>query len=322
MNGKILVMTRQNANQATADLTMRATSDGQYVDFTVHVIINVIVDEPPYIVNPVQDVAFIEYPQTVQVGLDGVATDPDDPDENITYSIVSNSNPSALTASMSGKTLVMTRQTANQATVDLTMRATSDGQYVDFTVHVILKAVVDNPPYIVNPVPNVVFNEFPQTIEVDLTGVATDPDDPDENIVYRIIDNPSPENVTATMNGRILVLERQANNDADFTIQMRATSDGQHIDFEVHLIMYIIDGVEDNQTAMAIYPNPTNSMITIDLPENQSFEYEVYDLVGHNLLKGRSNGATRIDLTSCRQGVYFIVVIYDNNRLTQKVIVQ
>ncbi|MBQ5548008.1 MAG: DUF4465 domain-containing protein, partial [Prevotella sp.] len=98
-------------------------------------------DLPPYIVNPVSDVVFNEYPQTQQVNLNGVATDPDDPDENIVYSIVSNSNPSALTATMSGKILVMTRQNANQATADLTMRATSDGQHVDFNVHVIINAM-------------------------------------------------------------------------------------------------------------------------------------------------------------------------------------
>ena len=98
-------------------------------------------DLPPYIVNPVSDVVFNEYPQTQQVNLNGVATDPDDPDENIAYSIVSNSNPSVLTATMSGRILVMTRQNANQATADLTMRATSDGQSVDFTVHVIINAV-------------------------------------------------------------------------------------------------------------------------------------------------------------------------------------
>ena len=99
-------------------------------------------DLPPYIVNPVQDVVFNNYPQTLQVNLNGVATDPDDPDENIVYSIVSNSNPSALTASLNGKILVMTRQNANQATANLTMRATSDGQSVDFTVHVVINAIV------------------------------------------------------------------------------------------------------------------------------------------------------------------------------------
>ena len=99
-------------------------------------------DLPPYIVNPVQDVVFNQYPQTIQVNLNGVATDPDDPDENIVYSIVSNSNPSALNATMSGKTLVMTRQNENHATVDLTMRATSDGQSVDFNVHIVINAIM------------------------------------------------------------------------------------------------------------------------------------------------------------------------------------
>ena len=323
MSGKILIMTRQNANQATADLTMRATSDGQHVDFNVHVILNAVVDEPPYIVNPVQDVVFNEYPQTIQVNLNGVATDPDDPDENITYSIVSNSNPSSLTATMSGKILIMTRQNEYQATADLTMRATSDGQHVDFNVHVIINGVSDEPPYIANPVEDVVFTDFPQTIEVDLEGVASDPDDPDEDIVYSVVSNPFPEDVTATMDGKTLVLTRGANNDADFSVVMRATSDGQYVDFPVHILMYIVEGVEEDANVMMVYPNPTYGMITIDLPESQSFEYEVYDLVGQNVLRGRSDdGSARIDLTSCRQGIYFIAVMWNENRLIQKVIVR
>ena len=194
-------------------------------------------DLPPYIVNPVSDVVFNEYPQTQQVNLNGVATDPDDPDENIVYSIVSNSNPSALTATMSGKILVMTRQNANQATADLTMRATSDGQSVDFTVHVILNAVIDEPPYIVNPVSDVVFDEYPQTQQVNLNGVATDPDDPDENIAYSIVSNSNPSVLTATMSGRILVMIRQNANQATADLTMRATSDGQHVDFTVHVVI-------------------------------------------------------------------------------------
>jgi hypothetical protein len=316
-------MTRRNANQATANLTMRATSDGQSVDFNVHVILNVVVDEPPYIVNPVQDVVFNEYPQTQQVNLNGVASDPDDPDENIAYSIVSNSNPSALTATMSGKILIMTRQNANQATADLTMRATSDGQHVDFNVHVILNVVIDEPPYIADTVKDVLFDEFPQTIEFDLDGVATDPDDPDEDIVYSIVDTPNPDDLSVSMNDRILVLTRLTNIEADFNLTMRATSDGQYVDFPVHIIMYIAEGVEENMNAMTLYPNPTHGMITIDLPESRSFEYEVYDLVGQSVLKGRSNGgSTRIDLTSCPQGVYFVAVSWNENRLIQKVIVR
>ena len=323
MSGKILVVTRQNANQATADLTMRATSDGQYVNFTVHVILNAVVDEPPYIVNPVSDVVFNEYPQTQQVNLDGVATDPDDPDENIVYSIVSNSNPSALTATMSGKILVMTRQNANQATVDLTMRATSDGQYVNFNVHVIINAVIDEPPYVVTPVPDVVMDEFPKLVYIDFNGVATDPDDPDELIEYTMLSNSNEAAVSATMNGRILMLERLTAEQADAEIAMRATSDGQYVDFSFRVIMNHVEGVEEDAMAMQVYPNPTNGMLTIRMDESQSFDYEVCNLMGQCLLNGQAqNGSAQIDLSSCHQGVYFVVVSCGGSRVIRKVMVQ
>jgi len=323
MSGKILVMTRQNANQATADLTMRATSDGQHVDFNVHVIINVVVDNPPYIVNPVSDVVFDEYPQTIQVNLNGVATDPDDPDENITYSIASNSNPSALTATMSGKILVMTRQNANQATADLTMRATSDGQHVDFNVHVIINAVVDNPPYIVNPVSDVVFDEYPQTIQVNLNGVATDPDDPDENIVYSVVSSSNPEALTITMNDRFLVLVRETEDEAEADLVMRAMSDGQFVDFNIHVIIKGVESVDENATSFMAYPNPTSGTLILMISDAQWFDYEIYDISGKTIMRGSNIGQeTRINLDDCRKGVYFISVITEHQRLMQKVIVQ
>jgi putative lipoic acid-binding regulatory protein len=323
MSGKILVMMRQNANQATANLTMRATSDGQYVDFIVHVIINAYVDQPPYIVNPVQDVVFNEYPQTIQVNLNGVATDPDDPDEQITYSIVSNSNPSALTATMNGKILVMTRQNANQATANLTMRATSDGQYVDFTVHVIINAVIDLPPYIVHPVQDVVMDEFPKIVQIDLDGVATDDDDPDELIEYTLLSNSNEEALSATMAGKILILERLTEDQAEADVAMRATSDGQYVDFNVHVIMNQVEGVDENRFGFAVYPNPTHGQLILTVSEVSSFDYRVYDHVGQCVASGKTQGTeTRLDLSYLNKGIYFISVEWEDNRLVQKVIVR
>ena len=323
MNGKILVMTRQNANQAIADLTMRATSDGQHVDFNVHVIINVVVDEPPVIANPVQDVVFNEYPQTIQVDLDGVATDPDDPDENIVYTIVNNSNTGALTATMNGKILVMTRQNADQAVADLTMRATSDGQHVDFNVHVIINAVIDEPPYIINPVDEIGFDAFPQTIEVNLEGVATDPDDPDEDIVYSVVMNPNPEVLTATMDGRILELIRETEDGDEFDLVMRATSDGQYVDFNIHVIIKEMEGVGETTTSFMAYPNPTSGALTLFVANAQYFDYEVYNFIGQSLVQGTAVGQEAIlDLGDCPKGVYFVSVNYDGNRMIQKVVVK
>ena len=323
MNGKILMMTRQNANQATANLTMRATSDGQSVDFIVHVIMNVVVDEPPYVANPVSDVVFNEYPQTIQVNLNGVATDPDDPDENIVYSIVSNSNPSALNATMSGKVLVMTRQNANQATADLTMRATSDGQFVDFNVHVIINAVIDEPPFIMNPVEEVVFEEFPQAIEINLDGVATDPDDPDEEIIYSLVSNPNPEALTATMDGKTIQLVREMEEEAEFDLTMRATSDGQYVDFNIHVIMNQVVGMGEYMFNTVVYPNPSSGLLNLLVANAQGFDYEIYNAMGQIVMRGDVIGQeAALDLNDCPKGVYFVSILMDGKRLVQKVMVR
>ena len=280
-------------------------------------------DLPPYIANPVQDVVFNEYPQTIQVNLDGVASDPDDPDENITYSIVSNSNPGALNATMNGKILVMTRQNANQATANLTMRATSDGQSVDFNVHVIINAYVDEPPYIANPVQDVVFNEYPQTIQVNLDGVASDPDDPDELIEYAMLSNSNEEAVVATLTDKILKLERLNEEQAIADITMRATSDGQHVDFNIHVIMNEVEGVDENLYGIMAYPNPTDGRLTLSLNGASGFDYQIYNLVGQSVMNGRIVGdETCLDLGCLIKGVYYISIECNDNKWIQKVIVR
>ena len=323
MSGKILVMTRQNANQTIVDLTMRANSDGQTVDFNVHVIINQVVDNPPYIVNPVQDVVFDDFPQTLQVNLDGVASDPDDPDENILYMIVGNSNPDALSTSMSGKILVLTRRNEDAAVADLTMRAASDGQYVNFNVHVIINQIVDEPPFILNPVPEVVLDEFPQTLQVNLDGVASDPDDPDEGITYGIVSNSNETALSVEMDGKILVLSRLVEEQAEADLVMRATSDGQFVDFEIHVVMNQVVGVDENGSSFVVYPNPTSGTLTLTVADAQRFDYNLLNISGQSVMRGSAFGSEiQLDLGECPKGVYFVSIRWNGNRLIQKVVVK
>ena len=323
MSGKILVMTRQNANQAIVDLTMRANSDGQTVDFNVHVIINQVVDNPPYIVNPVQDVVFDDFPQTLQVNLDGVASDPDDPDENILYMIVGNSNPDALSTSMSGKILVLTRRNEDAAVADLTMRAARDGQYDNFNVHVIINQIVDEPPFILNPVQDMVFDEFPQTLQVNLDGVASDPDDPDEGITYGIVSNSNETALSVEMDGKILVLSRLVEEQAEADLVMRATSDGQFVDFEIHVVMNQGVGVDENGSSFVAYPNPTSGTLTLTVADAQRFDYDLLNISGQSVMRGSAFGSEiQLDLGECPKGVYFVSIRWNGNRLIQKVVVK
>ena len=119
------------------------------------------------------------------------------------------------------------------------------------------------------------------------------------------------------------MLERLTAEQADAEIAMRATSDGQYVDFNFRVIMNYVEGLEEDAMAMLVYPNPTNGMITVHLDESQSFDYEVYNLMGQCVLNGQAqNGSAQIDLSSCHQGVYFVAVSWGGSRVIRKVMVQ
>jgi hypothetical protein len=183
-------------------------------------------------------------------------------------------------------------------------------------------AAVDLPPYIVIQVQDVVMDEFPKIVYVDFSGVATDPDDPDELIEYTMLSNSNEAAVSSTMGGRVLMLERLTEEQADAEIAMRATSDGQYVDFSFRVIMNHVEGVEESDMSFKVYPNPTSGLLTIDADGAQQFDFEVYNLMGQVVMNGMAIGQkTRIDLGGCPKGVYFVSVKYDGNCVVQKVIV-
>lgn len=180
----------------------------------------------------------------------------------------------------------------------------------------------DLPPYIVIQVQDVVMDEFPKIVYVDFSGVATDPDDPDELIEYAMLSNSNEAAVSSTMEGRVLMLERLTEEQADAEIAMRATSDGQYVDFSFRVIMNHVEGVEESDMSFKVYPNPTSGLVTIDADGAQQFDFEVYNLMRQVVMNGMAIGQkTRIDLGGCPKGVYFVSVKYDGNCVVQKVIV-
>ena len=116
---------------------------------------------------------------------------------------------------------------------------------------------------------------------------------------------------------------RQTNHDAEFDLRMRATSDGQSVDFEVHVTMYIVEGVGENSMAVLVYPNPSQGMVTIAVEGNLGFEYQLFNFMGKAVLKGKSNDQTMtLDLSGFSKGIYFISMTTDSRCLTQKIIVE
>ncbi len=180
----------------------------------------------------------------------------------------------------------------------------------------------DLPPYIANPVEDVVFNEYPQTIQVNLDGVATDDDDPDDQITYSIVSNSNSAELTATMNGKMLNLTRISREEGASHLVLRATSDGQYVDFDVNVTMnYVPDGIEENENVtVSIYPNPAHDIIFVgannDLPVQR---IDIYDVTGQLIL---ISNETEINVSTLPKGVYFITVFTENQKFVERIIIK
>lgn len=180
----------------------------------------------------------------------------------------------------------------------------------------------DLPPYVVNPVEDVVFNEYPETIAVNLDGVVTDDDDPDENIAYSIVSNSNADELEAHMNGKMLNLTRTSREESTSHLVLRATSDGQYVDFEINVIMHLVpDGVEENDAAsISVYPNPAHDYIRIDTQSIAPVQrVDIYNSTGQMVL---STTETEISVSTLPQGVYFISVFTENQKFVERIVIK
>ena len=177
----------------------------------------------------------------------------------------------------------------------------------------------DLPPYILNPVGDVEFNGYPQTIQLYLNGVASDPDDDDELIEYSIISNSNPDELEANMDGKMLNLTRRTTNEAEVNLVMRATSDGQYVDFNIHVVINSYEGLDENTLIVKVFPNPCRDQLHLSVGNNQAFEYCIHNLLGQTVMSGESQGEAVLDLGSCPSGVYFVTVIQNGQRFVSKI---
>jgi len=180
----------------------------------------------------------------------------------------------------------------------------------------------DLPPYIVNPVDDVVFTDFPETIEVNLDGVATDDDNDDEQIVYTIVSNSNETELSAQIEAKTLIMNRVSREEAVADLVLRATSNGLYVDFNVHVVInFVPDGIEDNEMEMiSVYPNPAHDFIRVETQSIASvLGVEIYNVTGQKVLLSKD---TEINVSTLPEGVYFVVVFTENQRIVERIVIQ
>ena len=77
------------------------------------------------------------------------------------------------------------------------------------------------------------------------------------------------------------------------------------------------DVVENEDNAVAVYPNPVKDQLYVKAEGLRSVE--VFNLVGQRVLETE---ASTIDMGSLNQGIYFVRVIADGKVVTKRVVKQ
>ena len=92
-----------------------------------------------------------------------------------------------------------------------------------------------------------------------------------------------------------------------------------------YTIYYNINGLNNQEQIIKIYPNPTSGLITVDLTSDIK-NITVLDIIGNQLLqvenKSNQSSPIRLDLSSFAQGTYFIQIEQNNQILNYQIILQ
>jgi hypothetical protein len=80
----------------------------------------------------------------------------------------------------------------------------------------------------------------------------------------------------------------------------------------------VVDNVgieEQNQLQLFVYPNPASSTLTIENPQGLISNFVVMDATGREVLSGKLEGETILNLSSFSPGAY--TILFENKALQE-----
>ncbi|MBD2302710.1 Calx-beta domain-containing protein [Nostoc sp. FACHB-190] len=219
-----LILDYQENQSGTAEITIRGTANGQFIDDIFTVAVNP-VDDPPTVENAIADLSVNEDADNTVIDLTNVFSDIDG--DAIAKSVFTNSNTGLVAATIVNNQLILDYQENQSGTAEITIRGTANGQFIDdiFTVAV---NPVDDPPTVENAIADLSVNEDADNTVIDLTNVFSDIDG--DGIAKSVFTNNNTSLVTATIVNNQLILDYQENQSGTAEITIRGTANGQFID--------------------------------------------------------------------------------------------
>ena len=183
----------------------------------------------------------------------------------------------------------------------------------------------DGAPYVANPMGTVSIISNDSAYVFDISGVFSDPDDDDSDIVKEVVANSNEDLLSASISGDELTLKGKVmllkSSYEEVQIILEGSLGGLAAMDTVMVTLEFLSGLEDDPLAhVRIYPNPSNGQFIIDSETGEVLDVSIYSITGtkvytnRHLLSGES-----IDLSAQAAGAY-IVHIQNRSGVISKMI--
>jgi hypothetical protein len=182
-----------------------------------------------------------------------------------------------------------------------------------------LYVLPDAAPYVANPLSDFSTYGYLSDTLIDLSGVFSDPDDPDSEITKRIAANSNSSLASASIVGNELLIQftyvtKAAYESTRIEIVVEGVSNGLSVrdSFE---ISHDPGAVESkNSISVHIYPNPSSGLFTIEGSQEDLQKVSVYNLSGTLLYENREfETGQQVDISAVPAGSYILRVQGQNS---------
>ncbi|MDF3128288.1 Ig-like domain-containing protein [Kiritimatiellaeota bacterium B1221] len=225
-----LTLDYQDDQNGTATIRIRATDSGAlFVEDVFTVTVNDVNDNPT-LTNAVADYTVDEDAADTVLDLTSIFSDVEDADSDLIYTVESNNNATLIAASVNATSdeLTLAYLSNQNGSATLTIRATDAGAlFIEDTFTVTVNAVNDTPA-VDNAVADFAVDEDAADTVLDLTGIFSDVEDADGDLIYSVEANNNTSLLTASVNAGSdeLTLNYQTNQFGTATVTVRATDSG------------------------------------------------------------------------------------------------
>ena len=99
-------------------------------------------------------------------------------------------------------------------------------------------------------------------------------------------------------------------------------NDGSDIVTASVTVVVTQDGISEESISYAIYPNPANQELNIEISGETESYYRMYNSMGQEVTSGIVNGKTTLSLEQFVSGIYFIEISNSHTSTTHKIVIR